>query len=119
MQQKRDKYHTFDGRDKLTSLRALMDDDVSLERAYSEIHQHHFEGRAAQSTVEALMLGLRERGVAALKEPPVQQRLDALSEPQLHEVCARLQHLDSKSARPWTADEVVRLVELWAACHGR
>jgi hypothetical protein len=107
------------GHEKLSWLRSLMDDNVTLEHAYHEIHRRHFEGRAAASTVEALMLGLRERGTAALKETPVQRRLEALSESQLHEVCERLQRLKPEIARAWTADEVVTLVEAWAVCHGR
>ena len=109
MQRKRS-YHSCNDDDNLA---------VSLERAYAEIHRHHFKGRAAASTVEALMLGLRQRGTAALKKGPAQSRLGQLSEPQLHEVCARLQKLNPDIARAWTADEVVVLVERWAACHGR
>jgi hypothetical protein len=105
-------------RDKLRWLHALLDDNVSLPKAYAEVHQWHFEGRAAASTVEALMLGLRERSVAALREAPVQERLAALSEPQLHEVCARLQRLKPEIAKPWPPDEVRLLLEAWAICHG-
>jgi hypothetical protein len=90
MQQNKVPYHAHDDRDKLVWPRELLDDSVSLAAAYYRIHQHHFAGRAAASTIEALMLGLRERGVAALKEAPVQQRLNALSPEQLHDVIARL-----------------------------
>jgi len=118
MQQNKVPYHAHGDRDKLVWPRELLDDSVSLAAAYYRIHQHHFAGRAAASTIEALMLGLRERGTAALKEPPVQRRLDALSEAQLHEVCDRLQKLKPEIARAWTAHELVELVELWAAGHG-
>ena len=117
-QQDKRQYHVPDDDDKLVWPRELLDDSVSLAAAYYRIHQHHFAGRAAASTIEALMLGLRERGTAALKEPPVQRRLDALSEAQLHEVCDRLQKLKPEIARAWTAHELVELVELWAAGHG-
>src|SRR5262245_13829669 len=90
MQQRGNKYRDDD--DKL----ALLDDGVTLERAYYEIHRRHFAGRAAASTVEALMLGLRSRGVVALKEAPAQQRLGALSPEQLHDVIARLIRLRSQ-----------------------
>ena len=70
-------------------LRRLLNDDVTLERTYYEI-RHHFQGRAATSIIEALMVGLRERGTAALKEPKVQRRLGELSAEQLREVIARL-----------------------------
>jgi hypothetical protein len=83
-------------RDKLRWLRALLDDNVSLAKAFAEIHQWHFEGHTAASTVEALMLGLRERGVAALKEAPVQERLGELPSEQLREVLARLIRLRPK-----------------------
>jgi len=113
MQQNKVPYHAHGDRDKLVWPRELLDDSVSLAAAYYRIHQHHFAGRAAASTIEALMLGLRERGTAALK-----RRLDALSEAQLHEVCDRLQKLKPEIARAWTAHELVELVELWAAGHG-
>jgi hypothetical protein len=74
------------------------------------------EHRAAGSTVEALMLGLRERGVAALGEPGVQRRLSELSEKQLLGVSERLQKLESHVA--WTAADVEILVYLWTDVHG-
>src|SRR5262249_60259100 len=58
---------------RLERLRRLMDNDLSIERAWHEIN--HPTDRAAASAVEALMLALRERGVAALAEPAVRQRL--------------------------------------------
>jgi hypothetical protein len=120
-QQDKRPYHNDadDDNDKLAFLRGLMDDSVALEKAYYEIHRQHFEGRAAASTVEALMLGLRARGLGALKEAPARRRLAELSEPQLHEVCERLQKLKPEIARAWTADEVRRLLEAWMAQNGR
>jgi hypothetical protein len=117
MQDDEGSYHTVvqTGHEKLQWPRALMAPGVSLTRAY----QGHFARSAASSTIEALMLGLRERGTRALKEAPVQRRLTALSEAQLHEVARRLERSKSEIARAWTADEVVQLVEAWAACHGR
>lgn len=105
--------------ERLKKLRALLNNNVSLETACAEMHQHHFAGRAAASTVEALMYSLREHGTAALDEPPTKRRIRQLSEQQLHEVAQRLERLKPKIAKPWTADEVVRLVEAWTACHGR
>ena len=103
--------------DHLDFLRRLM--DVSLAQAYAEIHRRHLEGRAAASTVEALMLGLRDRGVAALKEAPMQRRLGSLSEPHLHEVCERLQKLNPEIANPWSPDEASLLIEAWVICHAQ
>jgi hypothetical protein len=75
--------------------------------------------RAAASTIEALMLALRERGIAAMQEPKVCARLAQLSEAQLAEVGDRLQRLKPKIARAWTPDEVGALVSAWEAhCHG-
>jgi hypothetical protein len=103
--------------DHLEVLRKLMRPDVSLERAYYEINRRHLDGRAAAATVEALIFSLRERATAALKEAPTWRRLGKLSEPQLHELCARLQGLRPQIARPWPADEIKRLVETWSAHH--
>jgi hypothetical protein len=119
-QDERRSYHDDDADAKqLAFLRGLMGDNVTLERAHYEIHKRHFAGRAAASTVEALMLGLRARGIAALKEAPVRRRLSELSEQQLHEVCARLQRLKPEIAKAWSGDEVRLLIKAWAACHGR
>jgi hypothetical protein len=72
----------------------------------------------AQSTVEALVLGLRE-GVAALAtHPDRQQRLSELSRSQLSEVCERLQNFKLHIAPAWTSDEVQALVAIWGATHG-
>jgi hypothetical protein len=72
---------------------------------------------AAASTVEALMLGLRD-GIDVLPANPERLRqLSELSETQLHEVCARLQNFKPTIARPWTADEVAALVKIWAKSH--
>lgn len=94
----------------------MLDDSVSLDGAYAEINTHRH--RAAVSTIEALMLALRERGTAALTEPDVERRLGALSESQLHEVCARLQKLRPEIARPWPDSDVERLIEAWVTYHG-
>jgi hypothetical protein len=92
-------------------LRRLTEPDVTLERAWSETnHPWRIEGRAAESVVEALMMGLRERGVAALAEPDVRRRLRELDENQVFEVGDRLQRLKPEIARPWTIDEVKQLL---------
>jgi hypothetical protein len=93
-----------------------MDDDVSIERAWHEIN--HPTDRAVASTVEALMLGLRERGVAALAEPAVRQRLAQLSEAQVVEVGDRLQALQQDVARAWAPAEVQQLLEAWGGLCG-
>ena len=95
--------------------RRLLDESVSLERAWSEIKASR--GRAAASTVEALMFSLRAGG-AALACPHARRRLAELSEAQLHEVCARLQKIDPNIARAWTPIEVELLVAVWNDLHG-
>jgi hypothetical protein len=102
----------------ITRARRLLDDSITLAGAWSELgHPWIAEGRAAASTVEALMLGLRERGTAALKEPKVRARLAQLSERQLCEVGDRLQLLKREIARAWTPAEVGVLVDLWRKLH--
>jgi hypothetical protein len=68
---------------KLERLRRLLDDDVSLERAYVVLNG---AAEAPAVTVEALMYGLRERGTKALAEPDTKRRLAALSDEQIVEV---------------------------------
>lgn len=73
--------------------------------------------RAADSTVEALVFGLRE-GVAALAtHPDRQRRLSELSRRQLSEVCERIQKFMPHIAPAWTPDEVQALVNIWGRIH--
>ena len=96
-------------------LRRLFD-STSLEAAWTELTTSR--DRATASTVEALMLGLRERGTEALTESAIQGRLSDLHEPQIHEVCERLQRLKSEIARAWMSDEITALLDTWNHCHG-
>lgn len=66
---------------------------------------------AAPTTVEALMLSLRERSTAALLEPDCQRRLSELSEDQMIEVAVRLQKLKPEIAPAWSAEQVDALFE--------
>ena len=93
----------------------LLEPGVSLERAWHELKAAHFRGRAAQSTVEALMYSLRERGIKERSEPDTQRRISELSEEQLHDVGSRLQAL--KIVRAWTAEDIEQLVDTWVVCH--
>ena len=95
--------------DRLGRLRRLLADNVSFERAYAELNST--PGRAAASTVEALMYSLRERGTAALEEPDTKRRLSQCSDAQVIEVGDRLQRLKPHIGRgPWSADEVRQLI---------
>ena len=100
--------------ERLRQLRRLMADDVSLERAYSELNRRHC---AAASTVEALMYALSIRNTAALREPKIQDWVAQLSEDHADEIGGRLQRLNlevmrkrAPTAPPWTADEVKQLL---------
>jgi hypothetical protein len=94
-----------------------MTEDVGqLPGGPDELNPAQFRGRAAQSTVEALMFSLRS-GIKALGQPDTIRRLSELSEEQLHEVGARLQRFNPEIAGPWTAEDVQSLVQAWVACH--
>jgi NAD-specific glutamate dehydrogenase len=95
--------------------RRLLDESFSLERAWSEINDA--SGRAASSTVDALVFSLRAGGTA-LARPHARRRLAELAEAQLHEVSARLQTFQPKIARAWTPIEVELLVAVWSDLHG-
>jgi hypothetical protein len=73
----------------MEKLRRLMDDDVSIERAWQELCDRQ-SGGAPQAIIEALMFSLRERGKAALSEADCRRRLADLSSAQVREVIARL-----------------------------
>jgi hypothetical protein len=64
-----------------------------------------------KAVVEALMYSLRSRGTKALEEPPTKRRLSQLSDAQVIEVGDRLQKLNPKIARAWTAEEVKALLQ--------
>jgi hypothetical protein len=99
------------------TFRKLLDDDVSLTEAWYELNVAQFSGRAAQSTVEALVYQLRKGG-AELSESNARRRVSELSEQQLHEVSTRLQKFMPHIARAWTPSEVELLVQMWSDLHG-
>ena len=100
---------------RLERLRRLLLDNVSLERAWTELNRG--DGQAPQAMVEALVYGLRD-GIDALPTKPESlRRLSELSADQLKEVCARLQNFKPTIARPWTPDEVKALVRIWGQSH--
>ena len=90
---------------RLKKLRQLMDDNVSPERADAEIRAGRLRGRAAETTVEALMFSLRD-GVAALGKPNTLRRLSELSDAQLRDVAVRLQKFKAHIAKPWSPADV-------------
>jgi len=118
-------YHKArDGRVSITSyapehlarLRRLLDDDVSLGRAWPELSR---PSGAATSTAEALAFSLRSRGVQALGEPDVLRRLAQLDNTQLREVAIRLQKLEQHIAPAWTLDNVAILFAVRSKIDGQ
>jgi hypothetical protein len=97
----------------------LLDPSTSLERAWNEMNSRAVtEGRAAVSTVKALMFGLRERGVKALDEPDTRRRLVQLDDSQALEVAGRLQRFKPEIAPAWSVDEVEQFLELRETLNG-
>jgi hypothetical protein len=95
-------------------LRQLLADDVSLARAWNEVgHPWRAEGRAAGSTVEALVFGLRD-GIDALKDRSNQRRLGELSDKQMQEVAACVQKFLRHIAPAWKPADVEALISLWS-----
>ena len=86
----------------------LLDPKVSLERAWYELNTRACDGRAAASTVEALMFSLR-RGPDALADPNTLRRLAELNEQQLLAVMARLQKFKPHIAPASTPEQVQAL----------
>lgn len=58
-----------------------------LAREFAREARHY---GAAQSTVEAFMFSLRERGIAALAEPDTERRLSELSPAQIEQCMERI-----------------------------
>jgi hypothetical protein len=76
------------------------------------------EGGAAPTTVEALMVGLRSKGVAHLSDPKCQRRISELSAKQSREVIERLIYCRKTypGRDPGITDELLfRLKELFDA----
>jgi len=102
---------------KRSNLDLLLAEDVSFECAVGIIADRQLCSRAAaaNSTVDALMYGLRA-GVKALERGDVQRRITALDEPRMHD-CAKA--LQQRRAKPWSKDEIRMFVAMWVECHDR
>jgi hypothetical protein len=85
-------------------------------QANYEIHSERLRGRAAHSTVDALMYSLR-RGIEGITEPDNQRRLAELSEDQLLAVRQRLQNFKPNIAPAWPPEEVEALASIWSTVH--
>ena len=100
---------------RLKHLRRLLEDEVSLERAWSELNRG--DGRTPEATVEALMYSLR-RGVGEIDKPDTRRRLAALDKRQLKQVCRRVQNFKPHIAAPWSREEATALVSNWGKLRG-
>ena len=72
--------------------RRLLSDDVSIERAWNEINNPHSRP-TPQSTVEAILHCVRERGIATLDEPKNIERLRGCDVTALAEINQRIAKL--------------------------
>jgi hypothetical protein len=82
----------------------LVDDNMSLERAWTEVNQRRGDG-VPQSTVEALIYELRTHGITALEHPRCLRRLDNVSTAQLREMLGHLIKLRPKN--PLITDDLL------------
>jgi hypothetical protein len=95
--------------ERLAQLRRLLNDNVSLERAWAELNQRRLDG-APRMSVEALVYELRTRGLAAFEHPNCLRRLSDVSTPQWRDLIARLIRLRRKY-RSITDDLLLKLGE--------
>jgi hypothetical protein len=101
--------------ERLAQLRRLLDDSVSIERAWSELNHRRRDG-APQATVEALVFSLRD-GIAALGRPATLRGLSELSAAQLREVAVRVQKFKPAIAQPWRPEDVEVLIVARSRVH--
>jgi hypothetical protein len=99
---------------RLKRLRRLLEDDVSVERAYHEIMRAR---PAPESLVEALMYSLR-RGLSELSNADTLHRMSGLDEGQLKAVCHRVQNLKPEIATPWSSVDATTLIAKWRELRG-
>jgi hypothetical protein len=95
----------------IARLRRLMDDGVSLDRAWHELNSVR-NRPAASATLEALVFSLR-RGAQELLQPDTRRRLSELAEGQLEAVCHRVQNFKPAIAQAWPPDDVGLLISTW------
>jgi hypothetical protein len=74
---------------RLERVRRMLADDVSLERAYNEFNKPL---STSQTTIEAILHCVRERGVAALKEPANIERLSRCDAAARTQIKARMRN---------------------------
>ena len=79
----------------LQRVRRLMRPGVTLEQAYREINDPQ-NRPTPRVTIEAIMLGMRERGLAALREPANLERLSRCDATAKTEINERIEKLGLK-----------------------
>jgi hypothetical protein len=97
--------------------RGLLEENVSLERAYHNVVALK-ANEAPAATVEALVFQLRS-GVDVLREQGALTRLARLSESQAKAVAERACKFKPNIAPAWKLDEVEALLRIWSLRHGR
>jgi len=78
--------------ERLKFLRRLMSDDVSLERASADFNDPK-NRPTPQTTIEAIVYVVRERGLAALREPATAERLERCDAQAKEEIERRIEGL--------------------------
>jgi hypothetical protein len=101
--------------ERLTHLRRLMADEISIDRAWHELEA---DRTAPKATVDALMFSLR-RGINELTQPSTLRRLSTLDEYQLEDVCLRVQAFQQRIAPAWSAADVDLLISAWRKFRGQ
>jgi hypothetical protein len=79
----------------LKHLRRLMQPDVTLDQACKEINDPQ-QRPTPRVVVEAVMLAVRQRGLAALREPAVVERLERCDRAAREEINQRIEKLGQK-----------------------
>ena len=73
-------------------LRRLLRDDVSVEAAWNELNDPS-RRPTPQVTIEAVMLAVRERGLKALQEPDMLERLSRCDDAARRQINERIEKL--------------------------
>jgi hypothetical protein len=82
--------------ERLERLRRLMSSSVSLDAAWAELNGAR-NRPTPKATIEAVMYAVRERGLAALKEPTTAERLERCDAAARAEINQRIEMLGLKS----------------------
>jgi hypothetical protein len=83
----------------------LLEPSVSLERVWHELNTARLGGRAAATTVDALVFSLRA-GVGALSHRDTLHSLSQLSDAQFRDVVVRLQKFPPHIAPAWKTNSL-------------